>query len=105
MPNSPFDFRVDPKDILKALLDSKDTGMAIGIKSVTLGKGMFVTVVDDILLGDGRDNTTIILKGYDFTGHVLDTNTVRLTDIEGVCLFNSKFGNPIMKTLNRILKI
>lgn len=105
MLNTPFDFIKDPKEVFKALLDSKDRGTAIGIKSPALGKGMFVTSVDDILIGDGQENTNIVLKGYDFTGHVLDTNIVRLIDIEGVCKFTSKFGNPILKTLSKILRI
>jgi hypothetical protein len=105
MPNTPFDFVKEPKEIFKALLESKDNGTAIGIKSGVLGKGMFVTSVDNILIGDGYENTQIILKGYDFTGHVLETNTIQLTEIEGVCSFASKFGNPILKTLSKILKI
>lgn len=105
MLNTPFDFIKDPKEIFRALLDSKERGTAIGIKSSMLGKGMFVTGVDDILIGDGDENTNVILKGYDFTGHVLETNHILLTDIEGVCQFSSKFGNPILKTLSKILKI
>ena len=105
MKNSPFDFIREPKDIFKALLDSKDRGNAIGIKSDVLGKGMFVTGVDDILIGDGYENTTVILTGYDFTGHVLETNRIRLTDIRGVCTFPSKFGNPVFETLSKILKL
>lgn len=105
MLDTPFDFIQDPKQIFKALLDSKDRGTAIGIKSAQLGKGMFVTGVEDILIGDGRENTNVVLKGYDFTGHVLETNIIRLTEIEGVCQFSSKFGNPILKTLSKILKI
>jgi hypothetical protein len=104
MANTPFDFLKLPKDILKALLDSKESGTAIGIKSHVLGKGMFVTAVEDILIGDGNENTRIILKGYDFTGHILETNVVPFTDIEGVCVFDSKFGNPILRTINKILK-
>ena len=103
--NTPFDFIREPKDILKALLDSKDNGTAIGIKSTVLGNGMFVTAVEDILIGDGHENTKVILKGYDFTGHVLEKNTMHLSEIDGVCLFSSKFGNPILKTLSKILKI
>lgn len=105
IPNTPFDFVTDPREVLKALLDSKDNGTAIGIKSKALGDGMFVTGIENILLGDGAENTQIILKGYDFTGHVLETNAIPLTDIEGVCSFASKFGNPILKTLSKILKI
>jgi hypothetical protein len=105
MLNTPFDFIKDPSEIFKALLESKVQGTAIGIKCDQLGKGMFVTGVEDILVGDGHENTRVILKGYDFTGHVLETNTIFLTDIEGVCLFASKFGNPILKTLSKILKL
>jgi hypothetical protein len=105
MVNTPFEFLKHPKEVIKALLESKEDGKAIGIKASVLGKGMFVTAVEDILIGDGHENTRIILKGYDFTGHVLETNTISLTDIEGVCVFDSKFGNPILKTINKILKI
>lgn len=105
MLNTPFDFIQEPRDIFKALLDSKDRGTAIGIKSGILGKGMFITSVDDILIGDGDGNTQVVLRGYDFTGHVLETNNILLSDIEGVCRFTSKFGNPILKTLSRILKL
>ena len=105
MLHTPFDFIKDPRDIFRALLDSKDRGTAIGIKAGVLGKGMFVTGVDDILLGDGHDNTKVVLKGYDFTGHVLETNSILLTEIEGVCRFSSKFGNPFLSTLSRLLKL
>jgi hypothetical protein len=105
MVNTPFEFVKHPKEVIKALLESKEDGKAIGIKAPVLGKGMFVTAVEDILIGDGHENTRIILKGYDFTGHVLETNTISLTEIEGVCVFDSKFGNPILKTINKILKI
>lgn len=105
MPNTPFDFVTEPREVLKALLDSKDNDTAIGIKAKALGDGMFVTGIENILIGDGAENTYIILKGYDFTGHVLEKNTILLTDIDGVCSFASKFGNPILKTLSKILKI
>ena len=105
MLNTPFDFIQEPGDIFKALLDSKERATAIGIKSEVLGKGMFVTGVDEILIGDGHENTFVILKGYDFTGHVLATSNLRLTEIDGVCKFSSQFGNPILKTLSRILNI
>jgi len=105
MPNTPFDFIKEPKEIFKALLESKERGTMIGIKSSVLGKGMFVTGVDDILIGDGDESTQVVLKGHDFTGHVLETSNICLVDIEGVCEFSSKFGNPILKTLSRILKI
>ena len=105
MLNTPFDFLREPADIFKALLESKEQATAIGIKSEVLANGMFVTGVKNILIGDGHQNTLVFLKGYDFTGHVLSTSHLRLTEIEGVCQFASKFGNPILKTLSKILKI
>lgn len=105
MVNTPFDFVQEPGEILTALLDSKDSATAIGIKAEILGKGMFVTGVEEIIIGQGYDSTTVVVKGYDFTGHVLSTNTIRLSEIQGVCKFPSKFGNPILKTLSRLLKI
>ena len=105
MPNTAFDFVTTQRDIFKALLESKDKGTAVGIRALPLGKGMFITAVDDILIGDGNENTMIILRGHDFTGHVLETSVIRLDQIEGVCIFSSQFGNPILKTISRILKI
>lgn len=101
----PFDFIKDRSEIFKALLDSKERGTAIGIKSAELGQGICVTAIEDILLGDGYENTRIILKGYDFTGQVLECNVVLFTDIEGICRFSSKFGNPILKALSKLMKI
>ncbi len=100
----PFDFLSGPSEIFRALLESKERGTAIGIKANPLGRGMFVTAVQDILVGDGNENTQIILKGYDFTGHILETNVVKLNEIEGVCVFASKFGNPILSAVKKILK-
>ncbi len=100
MLNTPFEFTRSPKEIFKALLDSKERGTAVGVKSSRLGKGMFVTAVDDILIGD---HTRVIFRGYDFTGHVLETNVLSLTDIEGICSFETKFGNPIVKALGKVL--
>ena len=54
MLNTPFDFVKEPAEIFKALLESKEQATAIGIKSEMLGKGMFVTGVEDILVGDGH---------------------------------------------------
>lgn len=103
IPDSTFDFVCEPKQVLSALLDSKDHETAIGIRSPSLGEGVFVTSVDEILLGDGNDETKIILKGYDSTGCVLPTNEVRLSDIEAICRFSSKFENPFLKAIKRSL--
>ena len=67
MVNTPFEFVTNIHDIFRSLLDSKERGTAIGIKCELLGKGMFVTGVEDILIGDGNENTIILLRGYDFS--------------------------------------
>jgi hypothetical protein len=46
IPDSTFDFVCEPKQVLSALLDSKDHETAIGIRSPSLGEGVFVTSVE-----------------------------------------------------------
>jgi hypothetical protein len=38
------------------------------------------------------------MKGYDFTGHILPTNNLRLIEIEGVCQFASKLQSHTQNT-------
>ena len=88
----------DPGEMLTILSESKDNGTAVGIQSAALGKEIFVTAVDDIII---NEDVTVVLKNYDVTGYMLETNKLKLGEIKSVVPFKSPFENPYMKTLKQ----
>lgn len=85
----------DPGEMLNILNESKTNGTAVGIFAPILGQEIYVTAVEDIL---AADDITIVLKNYDMTGYMLETNKLKLGEIKSVCPFKSLFENPYMKT-------
>lgn len=86
----------DPGEMLDILTDSKASGTAVGIIAPeVLGSEIYVTAVEDIAIGD---EITVILKNYDITGYMLETNKLSLAEIKGVFPFKSPFKNPYMRT-------
>lgn len=92
-----LEFITEPSDILSYLRNSKTNGTVVGISAPILGNGIFLTAVDDIKEHDG--DSSIILKGYDITGYILERNRIRLSDIRAICPFQSTFKNPYLKEL------
>ena len=86
----------EPGEVLEVLADSKANGTAVGVVARELGNEICVTAVEDILIGE---EVTVVLKNYDITGYMLETNKLKLGDIKSVCPFKSLFENPYMKTL------
>ncbi|MEO6105857.1 MAG: hypothetical protein ABIP52_05205 [Cyclobacteriaceae bacterium] len=89
----------DPANILNILLYSRANGTAVGIKAPNLGCGIYVTAVDEILVEE--DIITIVLKNYDISGYMLETNKLKLGEIISVCPFRSEFQNPYMKNIGQ----
>jgi len=85
----------DPGQMLNVLSESKANGTAVGIFSPVLGQEIFITAVEDILIDQ---DITVVLKNYDITGYMLETNKLKLGEIKSVCPFKSLFENPYMKT-------
>ena len=86
----------DPGDMLSILSESKARGTAVGIAAPTLGSGIYVTAVEDILVDE---DITIVLKNYDITGYMLETNKLKLGQIRSVCPFKSAFENPYLRNI------
>ena len=86
----------EPGEMLNALAESQACKTAVGIIAPLLGNEICVTAVENIIIGS---DITIILKNYDITGYMLETNKVKLSEIKSVCPFKSPFGNPYMRTL------
>ena len=88
----------DPGEMLNILSESKASGTAVGINAPSLGSQIYVTAVEDIVI-DADEDITIVLKNYDVTGYMLETNKLKLGEIKSVCPFKSPFVNPYMKTM------
>ena len=85
-----------PDEMLNVLAESKSHGTAVGILAPALGDQMFVTAVDDIIIGE---SITVILRNYDKTGYMLETNKLKLNEIKSVYPFSSPFENPYLREL------
>lgn len=90
------EFVSDPADVMNILAESKAHGTAVGVLAPLLGNELFVTAVEDIIIDE---DVTIVLKSYDKTGYMLETNKLKLGDIKSVCPFKSPFENPWLREL------
>ncbi len=84
----------DRGEMLNVLAESKAHGIAVGILAPALGDEIFVTAVDDIVIDK---DITIVLRSYDKTGYMLETNKLTLGEIKSVCPFSSPFENPWLR--------
>jgi hypothetical protein len=83
-----LEFVTAPEDILRILIHSKEYGNVVGISSPFLGAGIFITVVEKIIL----DYEVVVhLKPYDVNGAFLEKNILRLSEITCGCAFRSRF--------------
>jgi hypothetical protein len=96
MQNLNTELVADPGEMLNILAESKANGTAVGISSPLLGTEIYVTAVENIIMDE---DVTVVLKNYDITGYMLETNKLKLADIRSVCPFKSPFQNPYMRTL------
>ena len=88
--------------VLRALLDSKINRSVIGIHSRSLGAGMFLTCVSEILLSENQE-PLIVLIGFDMAGYVLPKKGIRLSEIIRVMPFASRFESPFLKNHLKLL--
>src|SRR5262245_48319488 len=94
-----FNLATGAQEILNVIVTSKENGSTIGLRSKTLGEGIFITAIDDIILEDGE--TIILLKPFDVTGFMLPTNKVKLDAIDAACPLISQFRNPVLKSIEK----
>jgi len=89
-----LEFIYEPQAMLEVLLASRDQNTVVGINAPILGRGTHLTAVEYI--SDDPD-CIITLKPYDATGHILDRNKIKLSDINSVLPFTSVFENPFVR--------
>lgn len=94
-----YDFIVRPDEILKAIAASRDNGTVIGIYSPALGNTMYITGIDKLVV-DG-ENTAVVLKEYDMSGHIFERHTLMLDEIISVCPFISPLKNPFLDKVEK----
>ncbi len=99
MKNVNNDLVSDPGVIFNILTESKLRGTAVGINAPTLGGGIYITAVEDIILDSRESDITIVIKNFDISGYIFETNKLKLAEIASVIPFKSEFKNPYIRNL------
>jgi hypothetical protein len=85
-------FITSQKQILKHIRLCKQSGGLIGIYSKSLGKGMFLTTVEDMEEKDS--DVSLVLKPIDMSGEKLTRSVLSLKEISAICPFNQMYYEP-----------
>ena len=96
---SDWNFVSTKAEMLGVLVNSKQSGSAVGIMSPLFGSDLVITAVEDILLEEGK--TTVVFKQYDRTGYMLPSCRLTLDDLTSVCPFSSEFRNPYLDNFSK----
>ena len=81
-----------PDDILKELEHSKEYGNVVGICALSMGPGMIMTAVDDIM--DVKNDKLIVLKETDLLGLKVPEEQILLSEVVRVHPFRTHFDDP-----------
>lgn len=85
----------EPKHILDELIASRENGNAIGIWSPSLGTGLYMCVVENILDDDVEHDKVVILKEKDMKGKPLQAHVLFLQEIEKVYPFQTRYSESM----------
>jgi hypothetical protein len=75
------------KEIIEELLFCRDNAGAVGIWSSSLGKGMFMCFVKEVVMDEDEDDIVLILNENDMNGSNFETHVLYLYEIERVYQF------------------
>lgn len=84
----------EPKNILHELISSREIGNVIGIWSSSLGTGLYMCAVENILDDEIEHDKVIILKEKDLNGIPLPVHVLFLQDIEKVFPLKTLYSDP-----------
>ena len=79
----------EPKNILDELITSRENGNVIGIWAPSLGTGLYMCAVENILDDEIEHDKVIILKEKDLNGVRLEAHVLFLQEIEKVVPFKT----------------
>jgi hypothetical protein len=82
----------EPREILRALKTSLETGKVIGILAISLGPSLVMTAVEAIM--EIKNDMLIVLKETDLLGLKLPEEQILLSEIVRVHPFRSRFDDP-----------
>lgn len=82
----------EPKHILMELHHSRENGNVIGIWATSLGPGLHMCAVENIMDDDVEHDKVIILKDNDFNGVPLQAHVLFLQEIERVYPMKTVYG-------------
>lgn len=85
----------EPKNILEELNASRENGNVIGIWAASLGTGLYVCAVENILDDDVEHDKVIILKEKDAKGVPLQAHVLFLQEIEKVFPFQTPYNEAV----------
>lgn len=85
----------DPKHILEELHNSRENGNAIGIWASSLGPGLHMCAVENILDDDIEHDKVIILKPNDLNGVQLQAHVLLMQEIEKVYPLKALYGESV----------
>jgi hypothetical protein len=78
-----LDFIIDPKEIFKTLLMSRQNGTIIGINSSPLGRLTYLTGVEDITV-DEMGHVFVVFRPCDTSGYMFPITKISLVKINSV---------------------
>lgn len=88
----------EPKHILEELMTSREHGNVIGIWAPSLGDGLFMCGVENILDDDVEHDKVIILKEKDLRGVPLQAHVLFLQEIEKVYPLRTQYDDPSFRS-------
>ncbi len=87
----------EPKHILDELIASRKNGNVIGIWAPSLGAGLYMCAVENILDDEVEHDKVIILKENDLNGVPLQAHVLFLQEIEKIYPFTTIY-NPTVSS-------
>ena len=88
----------EPRNILEELVASRENGNVIGIWAPSLGTGLYMCGVENILDDDVEHDKVVILKENDLNGVPLQAHVLFLQEIEKVFPLKTLYADPLPDT-------
>lgn len=92
----------EPRHILEELHASRENGNVIGIWAASLGTGLFMCAVENIMDDDVEHDKVIILKEKDMNGVALQAHVLFLQEIEKVFPLTTLYDAPRSQGVNAL---
>ena len=75
------------KEMIEEFLFCRDNAGAVGVWSLSLGKGMFMCFVNEVVMDEDEDDIVLILHEVDMNGNNFETHVLYLYEIDRIYRF------------------